>query len=808
MTKLDEVRLANVGIAPPTEATARVVVEAEAASAGLTSAGAEERLARYGPNAIAEASRHSGIMLLRKFWGVIPWMLEVAIVLDLALGRWTEAAIITGLLGFQAAMGFYQETRAKQALALLRQRLSVTTRVRRDGQWQTVPAAELVPDDLVHLRVGDIVPADMSLVDGTLSVDQSQLTGESLPVEAAARTTVYSGSLVRRGEATGVVTATGKNTYFGRTAELVQQAKTPGRMQQLTVQIAKYLLVLDIALVVIMVASAVVQDKSLSSTAPFTLMLLVAAVPIALPTMFTMSAALGARGLATQGVLATRLSAVEDAALMDVLCLDKTGTLTENHLAVEQLEPFGSVTSDEVLRLAALASDEATQDPIDLAVIQAARERGVIEALPPRLDFEPFDPSTKRSAVSVQENGQTIRVMKGEPSTVAALAKVPWSTLESRVAQLSSGGSRVLAVASGSAEQIDLRGLIAFADPPRADSANLIRELANHGVRVVLLTGDGEATARAVAAKVGIEGEVAPPGTIHENFDATAATRYSIFANVFPQEKFLLVKALQDAGHVVGMTGDGVNDAPALSQADVGIAVASATDVAKAAASLVLTKPGLGEIVTAVKVSRSIYQRMQTWVLAMITRKASIPPFLALGVLVFGSFVLNPTQVVLMMLLGDIATFALAWDRVVPSSKPNRWMVGSLAVTGAGLAVLLLAMNGFVFWLGSHPLDLSVGEAQTFAFVWLVFGAAQAALYTTRSRTTFWSKPYPGRGLIVASAFDMVLATVMATQGWLMDSISIGAIGVLLGLTAAFLVLGDVVKAATFGAVRRMSVES
>jgi H+-transporting ATPase len=709
------------------------------------------------------------------------------------------------LLGFQAVMGFYQERRAKHAVALLRQRLSVTARVQRDGQWQTISAGELVPDDLAHLRVGDIVPADISLVDGTLSVDQSQLTGESLPVEAAARATVYSGSLVQRGEATGIVTATGKNTYFGKTAELVQLAKAPGHMQQLTIQIAKYLLVLDIALLAIMVASAIVQDKSLSSTAPFTLMLLVAAVPVALPTMFTMSAALGARGLATQGVLATRLSAVEDAAVMDVLCLDKTGTLTENHLAVEQVEPLGSATSDEVLRLAALASDEATQDPIDLAVIQAARERSLTEVPPPRLDFEPFDPSTKRSAVSVQEGGQTIRIMKGEPSTIAGLAQAPWASVAATVEQLSADGARVLAVASGIPGQLALRGFVAFADPPRADSAKLISELTTQGIRVILVTGDGEATARAVATKVGITGQVAPRGTIHEGFDPEAATRYSIFPNVFPQEKFLLVRALQEAGHVVGMTGDGVNDAPALGQADVGIAVANATDVAKAAASLVLTKPGLGEIVMAVKASRMMYQRMQTWVLAMITRKASIPPFLALGLLVFGAFVLNPLLVVLMMLLGDIATFALAWDRVVPSTKPNRWMVGSLAVTGSGLAALLLAMNGLVFWLGRHPLDLSVQQAQTLAFVWLVFGAAQAALYTTRSRTTFWSKPYPGRGLLAVSAFDMVLAAALATQGWLMDSISVAAIGVLLGLTVVFLILGDAVKAATFSIVRRLS---
>lgn len=765
---------------------------------GLSTAAAAERLARCGPNAVIETRQSPVRLFLHRFWGVIPWMLEVAIVLDLALQRWAEAGVITGLLVFQAAMGFYQERRAKRAVSLLREGLSVTARVLRDGRWQTLPAAVLVPDDVAHLRVGDIVPADMSLTDGAISVDQSQLTGESLPVEARPGAAVYSGSLVRRGEATGVVTATGRSTRYGKTAELVQLAKAPARLQGLTVEIAKYLLVLDTALILIVVAAAPIHGTSLWDTVPFVLMLLVASVPVALPTMFTMSAALGARMLAANGVLATRLSAVEDAAVMDILCLDKTGTITENRLAVEKVEAFDSASPDGVLRLAVLASDEATQDPIDLAVVRAARKQGLFEQAPPRVSFEPFDPMTKRSEALVEQDGKVIRVIKGEPSTVAGLVQFPWTDLAGKVAGLASGGSRVLAVASGIGGELALRGLIAFADPPRADSAALIEELGRQGVRVALVTGDGEATARAVAAKVGIRGEVAPPGAIHEGFDPAVGERYSVFSNVFPQEKYLLVKALQDAGHVVGMTGDGVNDAPALSQADVGIAVAGATDVAKAAASIVLTKPGLGEILLAIKASRSIYQRMQTWVIAMITRKASIPPFLALGLLVFGAFVLNPLLIVLMMLLGDIATFALAWDHVVPSPGPNHWNVRALATTGSGLALLLLLMNGAVFWFGRHAIDMSVDEAQTFAFVWLVFGAAQAALYSARARGAFWAKPYPGRGLLLASAFDMVLATIMATQGWLMTAIPSADVAGLLGMAIAFLLLGDLVKAAMF----------
>jgi len=642
---------------------------------GLTSGDAAKRLLEYGPNTVAEARPRDVGTLARKFWGVIPWMLELAILVDLVLGRWIEAIIIAALLGFQALLGFYQEGRAQRALALLRQHLTINARVRRDGQWQVLPAAGLVPGDLVHLRAGDVVPADVQLTEGELSVDQSQLTGESLPVAAQPGQAAYAGSLVGRGEATGVVTATGGRTYYGKTASLVRTAEAPRRLELLTVAIARYLVALDVVLVVAVVAAIVLRGTSLLDALPFVLLLLVASVPIAMPAMFTMSSALGASMLADKGILTTRLSAVQDAAVMDVLCLDKTGTLTENHLSVGALQAFAPTTSDDLLRLAALASEEATQDPIDLAVLEAARARGLLANPPPRVRFVPFDPSTKRSEVTTRQGEQVVRIVKGEPGTIAELVRAPWSELADDVGRLSADGSRVLAIASGPDGNLAIAGLLALVDPPRPDSAALVAHLKEQGVRVLLVTGDGEATARAIASRVGITGEVAPTGTLHADLDPAVAERYSVFSRVLPQDKFFLVQALQKAGHVVGMTGDGVNDAPALRQADVGIAVASATDVAKAAASLVLTRPGLGEILMAIDGSRRIYQRMQAWLLAMVTRKMGIPPFLALGVLLFGVFALNPTAMILFMLTGDIATFALAGDRVIPARTPDRWIV-------------------------------------------------------------------------------------------------------------------------------------
>jgi H+-transporting ATPase len=721
-------------------------------------------------------------------------MLELTIIIELILGKRVEAAVIAALLVFNAGIGFLHEGRAQRALALLRQHLTVNARVERDGHWQVVPAAEIVPDDLVRLRVGDIVPADVHLTDGEILVDQSVLTGESLPVEQRAGSTVYSGSLVSRGEATGVVKATGTRTYFGKTAELVRTANAPPRTERLIVRIAQYLGAVVMVLAAAALVAMIIQGTPLSEMLPFGLLLLMSSVPVALPSMFAMSAALGARALADNGILVTRLSAIEDAASMDVLCLDKTGTITENQLTVGKLFPFAPATSDEVLRWAALASDEATQDPIDLAILRAARERGIVATSAQRLSFAPFDPSTKRSEVSVRENGQSLHIVKGEPATVAELAHAPWPEVESEVARLAGDGSRVLAVATGTGLNLSMAGLIALGDPPRTDSAQLIADLRKRGVRILLVTGDGEATARAIAAQVGITGGVAPAGTIREDLDPEVATRFDIFARVFPQDKFLLVQALQKSGHVVGMTGDGVNDAPALKQADIGIAVANATDVAKAAASLVLTKPGLGGVVIAIDGSRRIFQRMQNFVLAMIARKLSTPTFVAMGVIFFGAFVLNPLLMVLLKFAGDFAAMSVSTDQVIPSPQPDRWAVRPLTAAGLGLAALLLALSGAVFWVATNTLQLGIAEAQTLVFVWLVIGAGQAMIYVSRGRGFFWTRPYPGRWLIVATVLDIGVVALLATQGWLMAAIPPILVGSMLFLAVAFLLVADLLK--------------
>jgi H+-transporting ATPase len=492
---------------------------------------------------------------------------------------------------------------------------------------------------------------------------------------------------------------------------------------------------------------------------------------------------------------------------MDVLCVDKTGTITVNRMSVDRVHPLSSSTPDDILRLAALASDEASQDPIDMAILDEARARGLLDGgqSVERLRFEPFDPETKRSEVEVRSENEVIHILKGAPRTLAELAHTQWSETEGEVAHLSEGGARVIGIASGINGELHLVGLVAFADPPRPDSAQLIRDLSQHGVRVVMVTGDGEATARAVAAKVGIEGEVAPAGTITENFDHRDAGRFAIFAGILPEHKFRLVKALQEGGHIVGMTGDGVNDAPALGQADVGIAVAAASDVAKASASLVLTLEGLGGILTAIRQSRTIFQRVQTWTLAMITRKAAIPPFLALALLIWGEFAVTPLLMVLFMLLGDVATFALSMDRVVPSPEPDRWVVRSLVVLGGGFAALLFIASGAVFWVARFGFDLTLDQTQTVMFLWLVFAGGQTALYLTRARGVFWGRPHPGSWLLWASLLDVALATLMASLGWLMGSISLVWVASLLGASIAFLAVGNGFRLVTSAFVRRLA---
>jgi H+-transporting ATPase len=782
------------------------VAEDGAQGGGLPGAEAAARLARYGPNEIGTERRHRVRALAGRLSGPVPWMLEAAIVLEIAAGKAAEAVIIALLVVFNAVLSFMQEDKAQGALALLRQRLQVRARVRRDGRWQVTDARQLVPGDLVHVRLGDVVPADVTVTEGTVWADQSVLTGESAEAEAGPGGRLFAGSLLRRGEATGTVTATGAATYYGRTAELVRTARTVSHLEQTIFRVVWALLAMDGALVVAILAYGIATDLPLGELLPFVLILVVASVPVALPATFTLATALGAAELARAGVLVTRLSAIEEAAAMDLLCTDKTGTITANKLSVTAVRPYGGADVSQVLALAAAASDDATQDPIDLAVLAAARSAGVA-APAARLSFTPFDPAIKRSEAVVRHDGTRVRVVKGAPQTVAALAGGS-PEVSGDVAAMAADGARVLAVASGAAAsgaaasggpRLELGGLIILADPPRPDSAALIARLAALGIRVIMVTGDTAATATAVARQVGIGtriGQAAalrePPGPRASLAGPEAALDFDVLAGVLPEDKLRLVERAQRAGHVTGMTGDGVNDAPALRRAEVGIAVAAATDVAKSAASVVLTDPGLANVVAAVETGRRVYQRMLTYTLNKIVKTFQVALFLGLGLLATRQFVTTPRLVLLLLFANDFVTMSLATDNVSFSLRPDRWRVPALSLAALGIAVPWLAVSFATFYVGRDVLGLGLAATQTLVFVMLV-ATGQATVYLVRERRHLWQSR-PSTWMLAATAADLTAVVLLASLGVLMAPIPLGYVLVLLGAVGVATLLLDAVK--------------
>ncbi len=755
---------------------------------GLSSEEAAQRRRQYGPNAAAEERPHPIVSFLAKFWAPVPWMLELTVVLELALGRPGEAVIIGALLLFNAVLAFTQENRAQGALSLLRQRLSVQARVLRDGRWQLLPAKDLVPDDVVHLRMGDLTPADLRVLSGQVLLDQSALTGESLPVDVGPAQTANAGAVVKRGEATGQVTATGARTAFGKTVELVRLAKTRSHLETIIFTIVKYLVAFDAVLVMCVTGYALATNIPARDILPFSLILLVASIPVALSATFTVATALGAVELARQGGLVTHLAAIEEAAAMDVLCSDKTGTLTQNRLSLSAVRCYASHTEADVLRLAALACDDSTQDPIDLAILAAVAPKAPAAA---RRRFIPFDPATKRSEAFVPEGTGLLHVVKGAPQAVAAMTAASQETVNEDVMGLVGQGNRVLAVAAGLEGRLEMVGLVALKDPPREDSAGFVRDLRQWGVRVLMVTGDAPATAAAVARQVGIGERIAPASALREA-PPQKVLDYDVFAGVLPEDKFRLVRSLQRSGHTTGMTGDGVNDAPALKQAEVGVAVANATDVAKAAASLVLTSPGLGGMVAAVQTSRRIYQRMLTYTLNKIIKTVEIAVLLSVGLMLTGEFVTTPTLIVLLLFTNDFVTMSIATDRAQTPRLPQRWRVRQMVVAALVLGGLFLLLSFCILFAARYWLRLPLPQLQTLVFVMLVFGG-QGTIYLVRERNHFWSS-VPGRWLLVGSVVDVCVVSVLAAFGILMAPIPVSLIAMTALAILLHLIAVDFIK--------------
>jgi H+-transporting ATPase len=757
-------------------------------STGLTSDEARRRLEQFGPNAVPDTALHPLRRALTKLWAPVPWMLEAAIVLELVLGKYVEAAIIAVLLVFNAALGFFQEGRAQATLAALKSRLALNASVRRDNVWATIPAVGLVPGDMVKLSLGAVVAADVRLTEGQILLDQSMLTGESIPIEAGPGLETFAGALVRRGEAVAEVTATGARTKFGRTAELVRTAHVESSQQKAVLRVVRNLAMFNGVLIVMLVGYASALKLPVGEIIPLVLTAVLASIPVALPATFTLAAALGARALAHLGVLPTRLSAVDEAASIEVLCADKTGTLTRNELKVTAVHPMPGFDEAHVLGMAALASSDGGQDPVD-AAIRSAAAQAVASDLPKLGKFVPFDSATKMSeATAVAPGGATVRVLKGAFAAVMGLTQPPpdASTIAN---QLEAQGFRVLAVAVGPPGAMKLAGIIALSDPPRTDSAALITELRALGVRTVMVTGDAPATATIVAHAVGLDGAVCPSGQIP---DGVHPEDFAVFAGVLPEGKYDLVKAFQKSGHIVGMCGDGANDAPALRQAQMGIAVSTATDVAKSAAGIVLTKPGLGGIVASVREGRVTFQRILTYALNSVTKKTVQVLFLAAGLVMTGHAILTPMLMVIIMLAGDLLGMSLATDNVRPSPMPNVWRIGQLTMAGVFMGTCELVFCTAVLAIAKFRLGFGIETLRTVAFVVIVFGN-QATTYTNRERHRLVSS-CPSRWLIGSSVVDLLIASALATYGIAMSPLPIFVVGGILVGAVVFAFVLDFAK--------------
>ncbi len=733
--------------------------------AGLSGAEAKRRLVQFGPNVTPDVAVHPLRSILAKFLAPVSVLLEIAIVLQLALGEYVEGAIIGVLLVFNSAISLFHENRAQSTIAALKSGLALRASVLRDGVWAICSAAELVPGDIVKLSLGTVVAADVRIREGSILLDQSMLTGESLPVEAGRGAETYAGALVQRGEAIAEVLATGVRTKFGRTAELVRTAYVVSTQQRAVFRVVRNLAGFNGVVTVLLMAYAYHIGMPLAEAIPLVLISVLASVPVALPATFTLATAIGAHALTRVGVLPTRLSAVDEAASLDVLCIDKTGTLTRNELAVAAVRAMPGFDEAHVLALAALASAEGGRDPVDTAVRAAAasQQTSLVQSdtgIPTVTSFTPFDPATKMSEARVLDgDGNALRIVKGAFAVVFGLSQ-PAPAAEQAANELEKHGHRVLGVAIGTESAMRLVGLVALSDPPRSNSREMIDHLRALGIHTVMVTGDAATTAAFVADAVGLTGAVCPPGGIN---DRLGPEEFSVFAGVLPEDKFRLVKAFQNSGHTVGMCGDGANDAPALRQAQIGIAVSSATDVAKSAAGIVLTEPGLAGIVASVREGRITFQRILTYALRSIVHKSRQVLFLGFGLILTKHAILTPTLMVISMITGDFLAMSSTTDNVRPSPMPNSWRIDHLTIVGIIIGLFDLAFCVVILAFGSLVMHLDIDALRTLTFVTLACNG-QAVFYVVRERKRIWSSR-PSLLVILSSVVDGLVIGTLALGG-------------------------------------------
>jgi H+-transporting ATPase len=740
---------------------------------GLTSAEAEKRLAQYGENSLTEHHISAIERLLRFFWGPIPWMIEVAAVLSAVLGHWDDLAIILLMLFINAGVGFWQEFKADNAIALLKQRLALKARVERDGEWRDIEARLLVPGDLIAIKLGNIVPADVKLAEGPyLSVDQSALTGESLPVDKKAGDDAYSGSIAKQGEMTAVVTATGMNTYFGRTARLVEQAGTVSHFQRAVLRIGNFLILTTVGLVAMIVVAGLFRHNPLLEMVQFALILAVASIPVALPAVLSVTMAVGAERLARLKAIVSRLVSIEEMAGMDTLCSDKTGTLTKNELTLGELEPAAGVSREDLILAAALASRRDAPDAIDSAILAGAPSKEALGSYKVTA-FHPFDPVVKRAEAEIDQGGKRFKVAKGAPQVIVDLCAPDDATRKTIAASVERDGTkgfRTLGVArADDGDKWRFLGLLPLFDPPRDDCAETIKATRAMGVDIKMVTGDHEAIAREIAGQLDLGRNIVVADTVFGDKVSTGDKLAKImaadgFARVFPEHKFEIVKALQGAGRIVGMTGDGVNDAPALRQADVGIAVSGATDAARAAAALVLTAPGLSVITTAIEEARRIFERMTGYAIYRIAETMRLLLFMTAAILIFNFYPVTAIMVVLLALLNDIPIMMIAYDNAPFARTPVRWDMARVLTIASTLGVYGVLESFILYWLAKDYLALPGPVLQATIFLKLLV-SGHMTIYLTRNKGWVWEQPWPSWKLVVPCEVTQLFGTLIVVYG-------------------------------------------
>ncbi len=766
----------------------------ETTTDGLWDAEVKNRLSKFGYNEIVEKKQNPFLKFLLRYWGPMPWLLELAMGLSFVLGHYLEGVIIFVLLTINAIIGQIHSSSSQNLIELLKKKLAIKAKVLRNKNWSKEDAKEIVIGDIISVKLGDIVPADARIMAGELSVDQSALSGESLPIETHPSDIIYSGSIVRRGEASCIVINTGTNTNYGKTAELVKTAHPKSHQQEVMMAVVKYMMYLGIAASILVSISAVLMHLGLLMILTFVVIFLLGAIPVALPAVLTIVQSVGAAELARKGALVTRLESVEDASSIDIICFDKTGTITQNKLSVVDSIPFSGNKKEDVLRIASLTSRSEGMDLIDMAIMDYAAQSGVNFDGYKQVSYSPFDPSVKRTEATIETGGKQFRTVKGAAQVILSLCKDTDKATNEEVNQkidtFSKKGYRTIAVARSKEDDLNnfqLVGLLPLADPPRPDSKSMIEQAKQLGIKPLMLTGDSINIAKEISNQIGIGINIIRMADIK---DLSPIQQLKIvsecdgFAEIYPEDKYHIVKLLQSGGHAVGMTGDGVNDAPALKQAEMGIAVNNSTDVAKAAASVVLTEAGIGVIIDTITISRQTYQRMLTWVINKVAKVIEFVVLLTIGFFWLHNILLSLLGVSFLVFANDFVTMSLATDNVKHTSNPNKWNVKNNILASLIPSLFYVLEDIVVILAGKYYFHLQWNELTTLVMLSLIFNS-QFRVLIVRERRHFWSS-FPGKGLIISSTVAIIVFSLVALFGILIPPLSQVVVLTILALSALF----------------------